>query len=95
MAGHETPKILMFNAGSNSFKFEVVIPQPFFPEGVHGQKLLRGVIEPLRGDGSQFSLVEKSPENQLDRGFCPRAPAMRRRKSSRGSTPGLQPTDLM
>jgi acetate kinase len=49
--------VLVFNTGSNSLKFQVVEPQPPFPEVVRGRKLLSGVVEPV-GDGAQFSLLE-------------------------------------
>lgn len=57
MVSTESTKVLVFNTGSNSLKFQVVVPQPFSPQVVHGQTLLSGVIEPI-GQGSQFSLLK-------------------------------------
>jgi acetate kinase len=57
MADHESPKVLVFNTGSNSLKFQVVEPKPPSPQVVGGRKLLSGVVEPV-GEGAQFSLLE-------------------------------------
>jgi acetate kinase len=57
LADHESPKVLVFNTGSDSLKFQVVVPQPRSPQVVQGRKLLSGVIEPV-GDGAQLSLLE-------------------------------------
>jgi acetate kinase len=45
MAGNNSPKILVFNTGSNSLKFQVVAPQSPSPQLVRGRKLLSGVVE--------------------------------------------------
>jgi acetate kinase len=50
VADNESPRVLVFNTGSNSLKFNVVVPQSSSPQVVAGQKLLSGVIEPIGGD---------------------------------------------
>jgi acetate kinase len=57
MANDELPKVLIFNTGSNSLKFEVVVPQSPSPHLVQGRKLPSGVVEPI-GEGAKLSLLE-------------------------------------
>jgi acetate kinase len=52
MADNESPRVLVFNAGSNSLKFQVVVPQPPSPQVVQGQKLFSGVVEPVEDPSS-------------------------------------------
>ncbi len=49
-------RVLVFNPGSASLKFELIAMEPPVPGVVRGMKMLSGVIQPI-GTGAKFSLL--------------------------------------
>jgi acetate kinase len=47
-------RVLVFNPGSASLKFELIAMEPPVPDVVRGMKMLSGVVEPI-GPGAKFS----------------------------------------
>lgn len=59
-------KVLVFNPGSSSLKFEVIAADPPSPHFVRGRKLVSGVIEPIGGPAKLYFFHNRKAMPQED-----------------------------
>ena len=57
-------KVVVFNPGSASLKFEIIEGEPPRSNVVRGRKLVRGVVEPIGGRSNLIVLNGQKPELQ-------------------------------